>query len=99
MDFSIAVLPGDGIGPEVIDESAKVLQAISKSYNHKFQLHNGMVGGVAVDKLGVALPKETLEMCQSCDAVLFGAVGGPKWDDPQAKVRATDGILELIKGL
>lgn len=99
MDFNIAVLPGDGIGPEVIAESVKLLKAVGKNCNHKFQLHNGIIGGVAVDKLGVALPKETLEICQRCDAVLFGAVGGPKWDDPQAKVRATDGILELRKGL
>jgi len=99
MDLSIAVLPGDGIGPEVIAESVKVLKALGKSYNHKFQLHEGIIGGVAVDTLGVSLPKETLELCQRSDAVLFGAVGGPKWDDPQAKVRATDGILELRKGL
>lgn len=99
MDFNIAVLPGDGIGPEVIAESVKLLEAIGKNYNHRFQLHNGVVGGVAIDSLGVALPRETMEMCQKCDAVLFGAVGGPKWDNPKAKVQATDGILELRKGL
>jgi 3-isopropylmalate dehydrogenase len=99
MNVSIAVLPGDGIGPEVIAESIKVLKAIESRFNHKFNLNNGIIGGIALDTLGVALPKETMAMCQSCDAVLFGAVGGPKWDDPQAKVRATDGILELRKGL
>ncbi len=99
MDVSIAVLPGDGIGPEVIAQSVKVLKAIGNRFNHKFKLCNGIIGGIAIDTLGVALPKETMVMCQDCDAVLFGAVGGPKWDDPQAKVRATDGILELRKGL
>ena len=99
MNVNIAVLPGDGIGPEVIAESLKVLKAIEDKYNHKFKLNNGVIGGIAVDTLGVALPKETMVMCQNCDAILFGAVGGPKWDDPQAKVRATDGILELRKGL
>jgi len=99
MDLNIAVLPGDGIGPEVIAESVKLLKVIGENYGHSFQLRNGIIGGIAVDKFGVSLPKETLEMCKNSDAVLFGAVGGPKWDDPQAKVRATDGILELRKGL
>ncbi len=99
MELNIAVLPGDGIGPDVIAESVKILEVLGKSFNHKFKFHDGIIGGVAVDNLGLALPKETLELCQSCDAVLFGAVGGPKWDNPQAKVRATDGILELRKRL
>jgi 3-isopropylmalate dehydrogenase len=99
MNANIAVLPGDGIGPDVIAESVKVLKAIENKYNHKFNLTNGIIGGIAVDNLGVALPEETMVICKNSDAVLFGAVGGPKWDDPQAKVRATDGILELRKGL
>jgi len=99
MEFKITVLPGDGIGPDVVAESVKLLKAVAEKYNHIFQLQDGIIGGVAIDTLGVSLPEETLEMCRNCDAVLFGAVGGPKWDDPQAKVRATDGILELRKGL
>ena len=99
MNATIAVLPGDGIGPDVIAESVKVLKAVANRYDHKFNLTNGIIGGIAVDTLGVSLPMETMAMCKNSDAVLFGAVGGPKWDDPQAKVRATDGILELRKGL
>ena len=84
MDFNVAVLPGDGIGPEVIAESVKLLKAVAEKYNHIFKMQDGIIGGVAMDNLGVALPKETMEMCRNCDAVLFGAVGGPKWDNPQA---------------
>ena len=99
MKFDIAVLPGDGIGPEVIAEGIKVLQAIGKRYGHEFAFHYGLVGGVAIDQFGVALTPETLEMCRRCDAVLLGAVGGPKWDDPKAKVRPEDGLLALRKEL
>jgi len=97
--FEIALLPGDGVGPEVAAEAVKVLETIGKKYGHGFAFHPGDVGGVAIDKHGVALTPETLAMCRKCQAVLFGAVGGPKWDDPQAKVRPEDGILGLRKGL
>ena len=99
MQFNLAVLPGDGIGPEVTAEGVKVLQAIGNRFGHNFNLHYGLVGGVAIDKTGVALSQETLKMCQSSDAVLLGAVGGPKWDDPKAKVHPEDGLLALRKGL
>jgi len=99
VQFNLAVLPGDGIGPEVVSEGIKVLQAIGNRFGHNFDLHYGLVGGVAIDETGVALPQDTLRTCQSCDAVLFGAVGGPKWDDPQAKVHPEDGLLGLRKGL
>ena len=99
MRFSLAVLPGDGIGPEVVAEGIKVLQAISKRFGHQFDLHYGLVGGVAIDKTGEALSPETLRMCRGCDAVLLGAVGGPKWDDPQADIHPEDGLLALRKGL
>ncbi len=99
MQFNLAVLPGDGVGPEVTSEAIKVLQAIGNRFGHNFDLHYGLVGGVAIDETGVALPQDTLRTCQSCDAVLFGAVGGPKWDDPQAKVHPEDGLLGLRKGL
>jgi len=97
--FDVAVLPGDGVGPEVIAEATKVLQAVAERFGHKFFLHQGLVGGCAIDVSGVALSQETLDMCKQCDAVLLGAVGGPKWDDPQAKVHPEDGLLALRKEL
>ncbi|MEE8618764.1 MAG: isocitrate/isopropylmalate family dehydrogenase, partial [Dehalococcoidales bacterium] len=99
MQFKLAVLPGDGVGPEITTEAIKVLQAIGKRFGHNFDLHYGLIGGVAIDEQGTALPPETLKMCRNCDAVLLGAVGDPKWDDPQAKVHPEDGLLELRKEL
>ena len=99
MKFDIAVLPGDGVGPEVAAEGVKVLEAVGKRFGHFFELDYGHIGGVAIDEFGIALPEETLRKCQKSDAVLLGAVGGPKWDDPRAKVRPEDGLLGLRKGL
>jgi 3-isopropylmalate dehydrogenase len=99
MQFTLAVLPGDGVGPEVTDEAIKVLQAIGNRFGHKFDLQYGLIGGVAIDETGTALPDDTLKMCKGCDAVLLGAVGGPKWDDPKAKVRPEDGLLAVRKGM
>jgi len=99
MEFDVAVLAGDGVGPEVIAEAVKVLQALGEKFGHRFHLHQGLVGGIAIDTHGTALSQETLDMCKQCDAVLLGAVGGPKWDDPQAKVRPEDGLLALRKEL
>ena len=99
MKFELAVLPGDGIGPEVAAEAVKVLEAIGRRSGHAFVFHYGDIGGAAIDKHGVALTQETLKMCKRCHAVLLGAVGGPKWDDPLAKVRPEDGLLALRKGL
>ena len=99
MEYKITVLPGDGIGPEVIDESVKVLEAVGRRFGHDFALVYGMVGGGAIDATGSALPDETIEMCLNSDAVLFGAVGGPKWDDPRSTVRPEQGLLALRKGL
>lgn len=99
MKFDIAVLPGDGIGPEVIGEGVKVLQAAGRKFGHEFTLEYGLLGGISIDKNGVALTEATLEMCRGCDAVLLGAVGGPKWDNPKAKVRPEDGLLGIRKGL
>lgn len=99
MNFNIAILPGDGVGPEVVAEAVKVLEAIGKRFRHSFEFNYGLVGGVSIDKYGVALSKETLSMCKKCNAVLLGAVGGPKWDDPKANVRPEDGLLALRKGL
>jgi len=97
--FNLAVLPGDGIGPEVTDEGVKVLKAVGEKFDHSFNLWYDLIGGAAIDKSGEALTADTLKMCKRCDAVLLGAVGGPKWDDPQAKVRPEDGLLALRKGL
>ncbi len=99
MNFNLIVLPGDGVGPEVIAQAVKVLQAIGKRYGHVFDLNRRLVGGAAIDAEGAALSEETLRLCKKANAVLLGAVGGPKWDDPLAKVRPEDGLLELRKGL
>jgi 3-isopropylmalate dehydrogenase len=97
--FNLVVLPGDGVGPEVTSEAVKVLKAVGKRFGHDFDLRYGLVGGAAIDQTGEALSGDTLKMCKSCDAVLLGAVGGPKWDDPGAGVRPEDGLLALRKGL
>ena len=97
MKFDIAVLPGDGIGPEITDEAVKVLRVVGKRFGHQFNLHYGLIGGAALDEQGVSLVPETLKMCRNCDAILLGAVGGPKWDDPQAKDRPEIGLLTLRK--
>jgi len=99
MEFDVAVLPGDGVGPEVTNEAIKVLQTAGKKSGHTFRLHYGLMGGAAIDETGTALPEDTLKVCKNSDAVLLGAVGGPKWDDPKAKVHPEDGLLALRRGL
>ena len=99
MRFEIAVLPGDGVGPEVVAEAIKVLQTVGRRSGHEFVLHYGDIGGASIDNHGLALTKDTLKMCKRSQAVLLGAVGGPKWDDPLAKVRPEDGLLALRKEL
>jgi 3-isopropylmalate dehydrogenase len=99
MEFKIAALPGDGVGPEVTVEAIKVLEAVGKKFGHSFKFQNGLIGGVAIDATGSALTEETLSMCRGCDAVLLGAVGNPKFDDPKANVHPEDGLLALRKGL
>ena len=99
MRFSIAVLPGDGVGLEVTGEAVKVLEAVGRRFGHTFDLGYGSVGGGAIDETGTPLPDETLGLIAGADAVLFGAVGGPKWDDPAARVRPEDGILAIRKDL
>jgi len=98
--FRITVLPGDGIGPEVTSSAIKVLDAVAEKYNLSFSYTYDDVGGIAMDKHGTPLRKETLELCKSCNAVLLGAVGGPKWEttDPQ-KQRPEQGLLALRKDL
>ncbi|GMR10443.1 MAG: 3-isopropylmalate dehydrogenase [Anaerolineae bacterium] len=99
MEAKIVLLPGDGVGPEVVNEGRKVLEAVAISYDHRFDFEEQPIGGVAIDGAGDPLPSSTLEACRSAAAVLLGAVGGPKWDDPQAKVRPEQGLLGLRKGL
>ena len=99
MDAKITLLPGDGIGPEVIVEGVKALKAIGEKYDHTFTFTEAIAGGIAIDETGSPLPDETLEACRHADAVLLGAVGGPKWSDPKAKVRPEQGLLKLRKEL
>jgi 3-isopropylmalate dehydrogenase len=96
---SVVVLPGDGIGPEVTREALRVLEVVAKKKGHEFRFTERLMGGCSIDAHGVALTDEVLKECQGSDAVLLGAVGGPKWDDPKAKVRPEQGLLALRKGL
>ncbi|MFN2136458.1 MAG: 3-isopropylmalate dehydrogenase [Candidatus Promineifilaceae bacterium] len=96
---NIVLLPGDGIGPEVVNEARKVLEHIAAAYGHEFILSEAPIGGMAIDNYGNPLPPETLQLCQSADAVLLGAVGGPQWSDPLAPVRPEQGLLALRKAL
>ena len=99
MHATITLLPGDGIGPEVVAEGVRVLRAVADRWGHTFELREALIGGGAIDATGTALPDETLALCRASDAVLLGAVGGPKWDDPNARVRPEQGLLGLRKAL
>jgi len=100
MHKKIAVLSGDGIGPEVVSEAIKVLNSVSEKFGHTFEYEHALVGAIAIDKTGDPLPDETLKVCTSSDAVLFGAIGDPKYDNnPDAKVRPEQGLLALRKSL
>lgn len=100
MKLNIAVLPGDGIGPEVTSQAVKALKAIASEFNHNFKFTTADVGAIAIDKHNDPLPEKTLDLCKSTDAILFGAIGHPKYDnDPSAKVRPEQGLLKLRKEL
>jgi len=99
MNFKITLLPGDGIGPEVVAEAARVLDVIAAKYKHAFNFQERLMGGCSIDKYGSSLTDETLADCKASDAVLLGAVGGPKWDNPNANDRPERGLLALRKGL
>jgi len=99
MKAKIVVLPGDGVGPEVVAEARKVLEAVASKHGHQLSFENQLIGGIAIDETGDPLPPATLAACQGSDAVLLGAVGGPKWDDPNAKTRPEKGLLAIRKGL
>jgi 3-isopropylmalate dehydrogenase len=99
MKARITVLGGDGIGPEVTAEAVRVLQAVSGAYGHEFEFADALIGGAAIDASGSPLPPRTIDACRCCEAVLLGAVGGPKWSDPNARVRPEQGLLELRRAL
>src|SRR3990172_3526996 len=99
MNFNITLLAGDGIGPEVVAEAVRVLETIASKCGHAFHFQERLMGGCSIDKYGSSLTDETLADCKASDAVLLGAVGGPKWDDPNAKDRPERGLLALRKGL
>jgi 3-isopropylmalate dehydrogenase len=99
LGYKITLLPGDGVGPEVIGEAVRVLEKISDKFGHSFVFLERLMGGSSIDKYGSSLTDETLTDCKSADAVLLGAVGGPKWDDPAARDRPERGLLTLRKGL
>ena len=97
--FTIALLPGDGIGPEVVAEARRVLMAAIAHGNAQITFHERLIGGTAIDATGSALPDDTTATCRAADAVLLGAVGGPKWDDPSARVRPEQGLLAIRRAL
>jgi 3-isopropylmalate dehydrogenase len=96
---TITLLPGDGVGPEVVAAARLVLDRVSSRWSHRFTYREALIGGAAIDATGNALPAETIQLCTSSDAVLLGAVGGPKWDDPSAAVRPEQGLLAIRKAL
>jgi 3-isopropylmalate dehydrogenase len=99
MKANITLLPGDGIGPEVVAEGQKVLRAVAAKFGHTFTFTQVLAGGIAIDQTGDPLPDETLQTCRASDAILLGAVGGPRWSDPRASVRPEQGLLRLRKEL
>lgn len=100
MNLNLAVLPGDGIGPEIIEQAIKVTNAVCKKYGHTVNYNYGLVGAAAIDKTGNPYPDKTHALCMESDAVLFGAIGHPKYDnDPSAKVRPEQGLLAMRKNL
>jgi 3-isopropylmalate dehydrogenase len=99
MQALITVLPGDGIGSEITVEAVRALEAVATRFGHRFEFESALLGGAAIDATGAALPDATLAACRRADAILLGAVGGPKWSHPDAKVRPEQGLLQLRKAL
>jgi 3-isopropylmalate dehydrogenase len=100
MDYKIAVLKGDGIGPEIVDQAIKVMKAVGKKFGHKFLFTEALTGATAIDQVGDPYPEETHQLCMDSDAVLFGAIGDPKYDNnPRAKIRPEQGLLAMRKKL
>ncbi len=99
MEKTIALIPGDGIGPDVLGQAVKVLDKVAEKYGHKFIYQEVIAGGSAIDKFGNPLPEEQLDICKSSDSVLLGALGGPKWDNVDPSIRPEKGLLGLRGGL
>jgi 3-isopropylmalate dehydrogenase len=99
VSIRIVLLPGDGIGPEVTAEAELLIAAVAEKYGLEIRMDNALIGGAAIDAAGNPLPDETLAACREADAVVLGAVGGPKWSDPNAAVRPEQGLLEIRKEL
>lgn len=99
MKANITILAGDGIGPEITAEARRVLDVVATRFGHSFSFSEELVGGCAIDATGSALPEASLQACRESDGILLGAVGGPKWDDPNASVRPEQGLLALRKSL
>jgi 3-isopropylmalate dehydrogenase len=95
--YKIAVLKGDGIGPEVVNSALRVLKRLGELSGVSFEFEEGLIGGIAIDQKGEPLPQETLELCLKADAVLLGAVGGPKWDNLPTSKRPEKGLLQIRK--
>lgn len=99
MNKTIALIPGDGIGPDVVAEAVKVLNAVGKKYGHSFEYKDVIAGGKAIDQFGNPLPQDQLDICLNADSVLLGAVGGPKWDDVDPSIRPEKALLGLRGGM
>src|SRR5271154_69025 len=100
MKKTITVLPGDGVGPEVTEQAIKILETVAKKFGHTFVFKHGLIGAVAIDATGNPYPDETHKLCLAADAILFGAIGDPKYDnDPSAKIRPEQGLLKMRKAL
>lgn len=97
MKATIAVLPGDGIGPEVTTQAVNILQKTASRFGHDFTFNEAPMGGIAIDTYGDSCPDSTIQTCEQADAILLGAVGGPKWSDPSAPVRPEQGLLKVRK--
>ena len=99
MDASIVLLPGDGIGPEIVVQGQRVLESVARIFGHTFSMSRHAIGGNAIDDFGDPLPQPTIDACKASDAILLGAVGGPQWDDPTAKTRPEAGLLRIRQEL
>ncbi len=99
MEARFVLLPGDGIGPEIVSQAKRVLEKVAEKFSHQFAFEECLLGGIAIDQTGEALPQATVDACKASQAILLGAVGGPKWDDPNAKTRPEAGLLAIRKQL
>jgi 3-isopropylmalate dehydrogenase len=99
LEARFVILPGDGIGPEIVGQALRVLESIAQIFQHDFTFQTCLIGGIAIDETGDPLPEETVNACKASSGILLGAVGGPKWDDPNARTRPEAGLLRIRKEL